>query len=236
MHYCHGLLKAKALSISIQQKIPLLLKPQEDHMSYSSQLLEGAVEALSRLPGIGKKSALRIALHLIRSEKESALQDFLEPIRNMVTGIRFCRECHNISDGDLCVICQQRSTKAETICVVESIRDVMAIEETGQYHGLYHVLGGVISPLDGISPDDLNIESLLERARSSRISEMIMAISPTIEGETTIYYISKKLQDVEIKISLLARGISFGGELEYADELTLGRSIATRTPYTISQV
>ncbi len=205
-------------------------------MSYSSRLLEESVDALSQLPGIGKKSALRISLFLIRHEKEAILQDFLHPIQEMISKIKFCNTCHNLSDEDECSICLSRKNKAETICVVESIRDVMAIEETGQYKGLYHVLGGVISPLDGIAPEDLNIDDLIQRVQHPDIKEVIMAVSPTIEGETTIYYISKKLKESDVLVSLLARGISFGGELEYADELTLGRSIATRTPYTLSQL
>lgn len=205
-------------------------------MSFSSQLLEDSVEALSSLPGIGKKSALRLALHLIRHDKASINQNLLNPIQQMVDQIKFCERCHNLSDDKICGICSQRQGKADTICVVETIRDVMAIEETGQYKGLYHVLGGVISPLDGVSPEDLNIESLLDRSISDGIREIIMAISPTIEGETTIYFLSKKLKETNVKISLLARGISFGGELEYADELTLGRSIATRTPYSTSEL
>ncbi len=205
-------------------------------MSYSSRLLEDSVEALSNLPGIGKKSALRLALHLIKQDKESAQNDLIRPIQTMVNNIKFCVTCHNLSDREECTICTNRTIKAEQICVVESVRDVMAIEETGQYKGLYHVLGGVISPLDGIAPEDLNVDTLIQRAESDQIKEVIMAVSPTIEGETTIYYLSKKLNQSDVKISLLARGISFGGELEYADELTLGRSIATRTPYSISEL
>ena len=203
-------------------------------MSFSSRLLEESVEALSSLPGIGRKSALRLALHLINRDKESINQNLLSPIQKMVNQIKFCQQCHNLSDDSVCSICKERTHKADTICVVETIRDVMAIEETGQFKGLYHVLGGVISPLDGVSPEDLNITSLIDRATTSGIHEIIMAISPTIEGETTIYFLSKKLKDADVTISLLARGISFGGELEYADELTLGRSIATRTPYSTS--
>ena len=203
-------------------------------MSYSSQLLQDAVDALTRLPGIGKKSALRLALFLIKEDKHLVNNEFVEPIRKMVNEVKFCSSCHNLSDESICVICQTRATKAETLCVVESVRDVMAIEETGQYNGLYHVLGGVISPLDGVGPEDINVDTLIESASRENIKEIIMAISPTIEGETTIYYISKKLQGVDVRISQLARGISFGGELEYADELTLGRSIVSRTPYNLS--
>ncbi len=203
-------------------------------MSYSSSLLTEAVEALSKLPGIGRKSALRLVLHLIRKDKELVAQDLLNPLQNIIERIKFCKTCHHLSDEDMCNICMSRTHKAEQICVVESVRDVMAIEETGQYHGLYHVLGGVISPLDGIAPEQLFIDDLLQRATSADIKEVIMAISPTMEGETTIYYLSRKLEEAQVQITMLARGISFGGELEYADEVTLGRSIATRLPYTTS--
>ncbi|MFT4566562.1 MAG: recombination protein RecR [Saprospiraceae bacterium] len=205
-------------------------------MSYSSSLLQNAVDALSTLPGIGKKSALRLALHLINSEKENVLQDFLSPIHKMVEDIKFCSCCHNLADKELCTICEERTHKSDTICIVETIRDVMAIEETSQFKGLYHVLGGIISPLDGITADDLNIDSLIARVTKNEIKELIMAISPTIEGETTIYYLTKKLKPFNVKVSILARGISFGGELEYADELTLGRSIITRIPYSTSEL
>ena len=199
--------------------------------SYSSQLLQDAIDALSTLPGVGKKSALRLALHLIRKESAHVQTDFLMPLQRMVDHIRFCQKCHNLADGIECSICKERHHKAEIICVVESIRDVMAIEDTDQYKGLYHVLGGVISPLDGITADQLNIDTLVARAKAEGVKEVIMAISPTIEGETTIYYLSKVLSPCNVQVSQLARGISFGGELEYADELTLGRSIVTRIPY-----
>jgi len=205
-------------------------------MSYSSSLLTEAVDALSKLPGIGKKSALRLVLHLIRQDKEIVRQDLLTPLSDVIDKIRFCKTCHHLSDEDMCSICLTRSHKAEQICVVESVRDVMAIEDTGQYHGLYHVLGGVISPLDGISPDQLFIDDLIHRAASPDVKEVIMAVSPTMEGETTIYYLSRKLESADVKITMLARGISFGGELEYADEVTLGRSIATRLPYSTSSL
>ena len=205
-------------------------------MSYSSSLLQNAVDALSTLPGIGKKSALRLALHLIKSDKKEVLQDFLGPIHKMVEDIKFCSCCHNLADMALCSICQERTHKSDTICVVESIRDVMAIEETSQFRGLYHVLGGIISPLDGVTADDLKIDSLVTRVSQNKVKELIMAISPTIEGETTIYYLTKKMKPFEVKVSILARGISFGGELEYADELTLGRSIITRIPYSTSEL
>ena len=205
-------------------------------MSYSSRLLEESVDALTQLPGIGKKSALRIALFLIGQPQKSIKEEFVLPLQKLVDEIRFCSECHSLADEQICSICNARKNRSQTICVVESIRDVMAIEETGQYKGLYHVLGGVISPLDGVSPEDLNIDDLVSRAEAEDINEVIMAISPTIEGETTIYFLSRRLKDANVTISLLARGISFGGELEYADELTLGRSIASRTPYTLSEL
>ena len=205
-------------------------------MSHSSKLLQEAVDAFSLLPGVGKKSALRMAMHLINKDKNEMLNAFVQPLGRLIEHIRFCKTCHHLADGEICSICIDRGNRSTTICVVESIRDVMAIEETGQYNGLYHVLGGVISPLDGISADQLNIDSLLLRTQESDISEVILAISPTIEGDTTIYYISKKLSAHGIKVSLLARGISFGGELEYADELTLGRSIITRTEYKVNQL
>ncbi len=205
-------------------------------MSYSSRLLEEAVEAFSRLPGIGKKSALRMAMYLIREDKSEMKTLFVEPVDQLISNIKFCEKCNNISDDDVCNICQDREHKAETICVVQSIRDVMAIEDTAQYKGIYHVLGGVISPLDGVTADDLNIDTLIERAQSDQVKEVILAISPTIEGETTIFYLSKKLKEAGVKITQLARGISFGGELEYADEMTLGRSLMTRTEYKLSEI
>jgi len=205
-------------------------------MSYSSKLMENAVDALSRLPGIGKKSALRLALHLIREDKNTVLDAFVEPLRALAEQIMFCKTCNNISDTEKCSICTERESKSDTICIVESIRDVMAIEDTGQYNGLYHVLGGVISPLDGVSAEDLSIQQFFDRIKDQNITEVIMALSPTIEGETTIYYISKGLKDSGIHISQLARGISFGGDLEFADELTLGRSILTRTDYQIKEL
>jgi len=205
-------------------------------MSYSSKLLQDAVDALSTLPGIGKKSALRLALHLIKSDKEMIAQDFISPLHSLIHEIKFCKKCFNLSDNDLCTICAERTHKTETVCVVESVRDVMAIEETSQFNGVYHVLGGVISPLDGVAASDLKIDELVSRVALDGIKEVIMAISPTIEGETTIYYISKLLSDKNVVVSQLARGISFGGELEYADEMTLGRSIATRTPYSVSEL
>ena len=203
-------------------------------MSYSSKLLQEAVDAFSTLPGIGKKSALRMAMYLINKDQDEMINGFVRPINELIDNIKFCSDCHHLSDKEICNICYERRNKSNTICVVESIRDVMAIEDTNQYNDLYHVLGGVISPLDGISAEDININSLINRVEKYDIQEVILAISPTIEGDTTMYYISKKLSEFDVKVSLLARGISFGGELEYADELTLGRSIVTRTEYKIN--
>jgi recombination protein RecR len=199
-------------------------------MQLSSKLLENAVQAFASLPGIGKKSALRLALHLIKQSPEFT-QNFVGQLADMREHIRECSLCHNISDTPICAICTDMRRDKTVLCVVESIRDVMAIEETGQFRGQYHVLGGVISPIEGISPNELNIDALLQRLDGTSIKEIIMAISPTIEGETTIYYISKKVELLGVRVSTLARGISFGGELEYADELTLGRSIVSRIPY-----
>lgn len=199
-------------------------------MTFSSKLIEKAVEAFSSLPGIGRKSALRLVLHLLKQEK-SATEQFTSALIAMREGIRECRICHNLADEEICQICSDARRDRSIVCVVENIRDLMAIEDTSQYRGLYHVLGGVISPIEGIGPGDLHIESLEERVRQGEIHEVIMAISPTIEGETTIYYISKKLQPSGVQLSAIARGVAFGGDLEYADELTLGRSIVARVPY-----
>lgn len=199
-------------------------------MNFSSKLLEEAVNAFASLPGIGKKTALRLVLHLVTREVETVDQ-FGEAIVKMRREIKSCKVCHNLSDEELCNICRDQRRDQQVICVVESIRDVMAIEDTGQYRGMYHVLGGVISPLEGVGPGELTIDSLEQRLASGETKEVVMAISPTIEGETTIFYISKRLKDLDLKISTIARGVSFGGELEYADELTLGRSIVARVPY-----
>lgn len=199
-------------------------------MNFSSKLIEEAVDAFASLPSIGKKTALRLVLHLI-SQQEETSEQFAEAIVKMRKNIKSCKVCHNISDASTCNICVDPRRDRSLVCIVESIRDVMAIEDTAQYKGLYHVLGGVISPIEGISPTDLTIESLVERIEKGEIKEVIMAISPTIEGDTTIFYISKKLKAHDVGVSTIARGISFGGELEYADELTLGRSIVARTPY-----
>lgn len=200
-------------------------------MNFSSKNIEAAVNAFATLPGIGKKTALRLVLHLVDREKE-VTEQFTSAIAKMRTEIKHCRRCYNISDTDLCSLCQDKRRDQKVVCVVESIRDVMAIENTDQYRGLYHVLGGVISPIEGIGPEQLNIDALLNRVSEEEISEVIMAVSPTIEGDTTIYYLSKQLEEKSVKISTIARGVSFGGELEYADGLTLGRSILARRPYS----
>ncbi len=200
-------------------------------MIFSSALIENAVNEFARMPGIGKKTALRLVLHLLKQEP-AQVQQFSEAIARMRQQIKFCKQCHNVSDEDICSICASHSRNKGIVCVVENIRDVMAIENTQQYNGLYHVLGGIISPIDGIGPDQLNIHSLVERVQQQGLTEVIMALSPTIEGDTTIYYLSKKLQGtgVPVKITTIARGIAFGGELEYADEMTLARSITNRLP------
>ena len=198
-------------------------------MIFSSSLLENAVNEFARLPGIGKKTALRLVLHLIKKDV-AEVTNFSEAILKMREQIHFCNRCHNISDSEVCNICANASRKNNTICVVENIRDVIAIESTQQYNGLYHVLGGIISPLDGIGPGQLKIDSLLSRIAAEKNEELIFALSPNIQGDTTIYYISKKLKDFNIKITTIARGIAFGGELEYADEMTLARSISNRIP------
>lgn len=198
-------------------------------MVFSSTLIENAVNEFAKLPGIGKKTALRLVLHLLKQDL-GQVQQFGDAISRMREQIRFCQVCHNVSDEDTCSICSSHSRHKNVVCVVESIRDVMAIENTQQYNGLYHVLGGIISPIDGVGPDQLNIHSLVERVQQRGVEEVIMALSPTIEGDTTIYYLSKKLKDLPVKITTISRGIAFGGELEYADEMTLARSISNRLP------
>ena len=197
-----------------------------------SKLLSQAVDALSGLPTIGKKSALRLALFLIRSDPEFT-KDLAHHLTALVDGIKRCTQCNNLSDEDLCSICTDQRRSTEVICVVESFRDVLAIEDTARYKGLYHVLGGVISPLDGIGPEDLGLNKLFERVRSTNVQEVILALSPTMDGETTNFYLHKRLKALDTKVSALARGVSFGGELQYADELTLGHSILARLPYEI---
>jgi len=198
-------------------------------MQLPSALLENAVAEFSKLPGIGKKTALRLVLHLLKQEASSTNQ-FSEALIRMRKEIQFCKHCYNISDGPICSICSNTSRSKETICVVENIRDVMAIEATQQYSGLYHVLGGLISPLDGIGPADLNIDPLLNRLQENRVEEIILALSPTLEGDTTTYFICKKLNEFPLKVTTISRGVAFGGELEYADEMTLARSIMNRLP------
>jgi recombination protein RecR len=198
-------------------------------MQFSSSLLENAVNEFARLPGIGKKTALRLVLHLLKQDAKEVGQ-FSEVIAKMRSEIKFCHRCFNVADGDICSICSNSMRKQEVICVVENIRDVIAIESTQQFNGTYHVLGGIISPLDGIGPDQLNIESLIHRIDKEKIEELIFALNPNIQGDTTIYYIQKKLQPFNVRITTIARGIAFGGELEYADEMTLGRSLQNRLP------
>jgi recombination protein RecR len=198
-------------------------------MQFSSELLEKAVNEFSRLPGIGKKTALRLVLHLLKMDP-SAVQGFGETFIKMRQEIKFCQRCYNVADADICSICSNSMRKQELICVVESIREVIAIESTQQYSGTYHVLGGIISPLDGIGPDQLNIEALVGRVHKESTQELIFALNPNIQGDTTIYYIQKKLQGRGVKVTTIARGIAFGGELEYADEMTLARSITNRLP------
>ncbi len=198
-------------------------------MQFSSALLENAVNEFAKLPGIGKKTALRLVLHLLK-QNTSEVAHFSQVIERMRSEIKFCQRCFNVADADICSICSNSMRKQEIICVVENIRDVIAIESTQQYNGTYHVLGGVISPLDGVGPDQLNIESLVNRIQKEKTEELIFALNPTIQGDTTIYYIQKKLQPYNLRITTIARGIAFGGELEYADEMTLARSLQNRLP------
>ncbi len=200
--------------------------------SYPSYLLENAVNQLSKLPGVGKKSALRLALHLLKQD-EQQVNDFAQSILLMKNEIKYCKVCRNISDSDVCQICSDPKRDATIVCVVETIKEVMLVEETQQYKGLYHVLGGVISPMDGVKPSDLEIQSLVERVASGEIKEVIMALSPTMEGDTTSYYIARKLKDLNVRITAIARGISVGDELQYSDSLTLGRSIIDRIEYKL---
>jgi len=195
-------------------------------------LLQAAVEEFSRLPGIGRKTALRLVLHLLKQDQETVAR-FSAAMLRLRQEVVYCRQCHNISDQDLCEICRSPRRDASLICVVEDLRDVIAIENTGQYHGMYHVLGGIISPMDGIGPSDLNIDSLIERIALQRddINEVILALSTTMEGDTTNFFLFRKIKPYEVKVSVIARGIAIGDELEYADEVTLGRSIINRTPY-----
>jgi recombination protein RecR len=198
-------------------------------MEFSSSLLENAVSEFAKLPGIGKKTALRLVLHLLKQDPNN-VDTFGEAVLKMRREIKFCERCYNVADHSTCAICANPMRKQEIICVVENIRDVIAIESTQQFSGVYHVLGGIISPLDGIGPDQLTIEPLLQRIPREKTEELIFALNPNIQGDTTIYYIQKKLQGIPVKITTIARGIAFGGELEYADEMTLARSITNRLP------
>jgi recombination protein RecR len=202
-------------------------------VDFSSKLIEEAVNQISKLPGIGKKTALRLVLHLIKEREESTLE-LTESLNKLRTQIRFCSRCHNISDTEICVICSSPKRDRSLICVVEDTRDVMAIENTAQYNGLYHVLGGVISPINGIGPSDIKVESLVNKLNhgQTEIKEVILALSPTMEGDTTAFYINKRLKELPLRISAIARGVPIGGDLEYADEITLGRSITGRTLFT----
>ena len=199
-------------------------------MNFSSKLLENAVNEIAQFPGIGKRTALRLVLHLLKQPK-SHTHSLSNALNSLVDDIKLCQKCHNISDQEVCEICRNPSRNEELICVVEDVRDVMAIENTAQYKGLYHVLGGKISPLEGIGPQNLTIDSLVEKVKNGEIKEVIFALSSTIEGDTTNFYIFKQLEKFEVKTSTIARGISVGDELEYADEITLGRSITNRIPF-----
>ena len=199
-------------------------------MNFPSKLIENAVEELAKLPGIGRKTALRLALHLLKEESEESFS-LAEALVKMRTEVKHCKQCHNISDTEICSICSNPLRDKSLLCVVSDIRDVIAIENTAQYKGLYHVLGGVISPIEGIGPSDLHIDSLLERLPNSEVKELLLAISPTMEGDTTAFYLTRKLRDHNVRITTIARGVPVGGELEYTDEITLGRSIVERTVY-----
>ena len=204
-------------------------------MNFSSKLLEHAVDEFAKLPGVGKRTALRLVLHLL-NQSETEVADFTSSLTRLKAEIRFCETCNNISDAPICEICESHKRDRSTVCVVEDTRDVMAIENTAQYQGVYHVLGGLISPMDGIGPSDLYIDNLIERVQAGELKEVILALSATMEGDTTIFFLYKKLKDLPVQISTSARGIAFGGELEYVDEITLGRSIATRIPYENSLI
>ena len=195
---------------------------------YPSQLLEKSVQEFSKLPGIGRKTALRLVLWMLRQD-DADVEGFAEAVSKLKAGVKYCKVCHNISDSDICPICADHRRDQSTVCVVENIQDVMAIENTQQFHGLYHVLGGVISPMDGMGPADIEIDSLIKRVGEGGIEEVILALSPTMEGDTTNFYIYRKLIPSGVKVSVIARGIAVGNELEYADEVTLGRSITNRT-------
>ncbi|MCH3969012.1 MAG: recombination mediator RecR [Prevotella sp.] len=197
---------------------------------YPSKLLEKAVSEFARLPGVGRKTALRLVLYLLRQSNDS-VDEFTSAISHLKKDVKYCKVCHNISDTDICPICSDPRRDASTVCIVENVQDVMAIENTMQYHGLYHVLGGMISPVDGIGPGDIEIDSLIRRVSGGGIKEVIFALSSTMEGDTTNFYISRKLAPFHVRMSVIARGISVGNEIEYTDEVTLGRSIVSRTPF-----
>ncbi|MGM1430334.1 recombination mediator RecR [Sphingobacterium lactis] len=199
-------------------------------MNFSSKLLEHAVEEFGKLPGVGKKTALRLVLHLLK-QSDAEVGRFTQSIDKLKQEIKYCKICFNISDMEQCEICASVKRDHGLICVVEDTRDVMAIENTNQFNGVYHVLGGLISPMEGVGPADLKIEGLIDRVKTGNVQEIILALSATMEGDTTIFYLYRKLKEFDVQISTIARGISFGGELEYVDEITLGRSIATRVPY-----
>ena len=212
------------------EKIVLPLPQNQENViqQYPSKLLERAVAEFSKLPGIGRKTALRLVLHMLRREEED-VENFASAISRLRKEVRYCKVCHNISDTDVCPICSDPRRDGQTVCVVENIQDVMAIENTQQFRGLYHVLGGIISPMDGIGPGDIEIDSLVERVAKGDIKEVILALSSTMEGDTTNFYIYRKLAEMNVKVSVIARGISVGNEIEYTDEVTLGRSIVNRT-------
>ena len=201
------------------------------NQKYPSLLLQKAIDEFSKLPGIGNKTATRLVLHLLRQETV-AVEAFGNAIIQLKREVKYCKMCHNISDTDICQLCANPQRDASTLCVVENIRDVMAVEATQQYNGLYHVLGGIISPMDGIGPSDLTIDSLVERVANGEVKEVILALSTTMEGDTTNFYLYRKLEPYKVPLSVIARGISIGDELEYADEITLGRSIVNRTRFT----
>lgn len=199
-------------------------------MEYPSRLIENAVQAFASLPGIGKKTALRLVVHLLKEAPEQT-QHFTEAIFRMRSEIKFCQNCGNVSDHELCAICTDERRDGSQICVVENFRDVLALENTGHYKGHYHILGGLIAPLDGIGPEQLNIRQLMQRIETNQVKEIIMALNPTIEGDTTLFYLSRQLAEKDLTITTLARGVSFGGELEFVDEITLARSLMSRRPY-----
>jgi recombination protein RecR len=199
-------------------------------MEYPSKLIEDAVKAFAKLPGVGSKTALRLVLHLLKTDDESA-RELGQAIIRLKDEVQYCRLCHNISDDELCSICRDTARDHKVVCLVEDMRDVMAIENTGQYTGTYHILGGLISPMDGVGPENLNVQSLIDRVKEQGVKEVIMAMSTTMEGDTTMFYLSKQLQPLGVTISSISRGIAIGGELEYTDEVTLARSIAERVPY-----